>query len=94
MPTDPCLKLVDLSRSVGKQVDLVLYKGGERIVIGKAIVEKDGAISAQIAKDLRADVKEIITGKIGDVSINPQQIHIPSKTTYVSQSTKIQEKNR
>lgn len=55
-----------------KQVPLVIYKGGERIEIGMASVSTDGNIEAQIKKDLREDVKTIIYGDLGDLSLNPK----------------------
>lgn len=54
-------------------VPLVIYKGGERIVIGSAILKGDGRIEAQIAKDVREDLKDLLFGgRVGDFSINPK----------------------
>lgn len=75
---------------VSKQVDLVLYKGGERIVIGKVALNPDGSFQGQIARDIRAEVKLILSEGIGDISINP----IPRKqynNVKVVDHSKIQE---
>ncbi len=56
-----------------KAVPLIMYKGGERIVIGQAIVKGDGSIEAQIAKDVRQDLRDILFGDmLGAVSIDPK----------------------
>ncbi len=78
-----------MSKKPSVQVDLVIYKGGERLVIGKAAIDPDGSIQAQIAKDLRADVKDILGKHIGDISINPPVQAI----SYDLISSKIQEIN-
>lgn len=59
-------------KEVSKQVPLVIYKGGERIVVGMAIVNPDGSIQAQIAKDINKELKTALFGNaIGDISLNP-----------------------
>lgn len=61
-----------MAKPKSKQVPLVIYKGGERIEIGMAIVATDGSILAQVKKDLREDVKDIVYADLGDVSLNPK----------------------
>lgn len=61
-----------MARKKSKQVPLVIYKGGERIEIGMASVSTDGSIEAQIKRDIREDIKDIIYGDLGDLSINPK----------------------
>lgn len=61
-----------MPKKKSKQVPLVIYKGGERIEIGMASVSTDGSIEAQIKKDIREDIKEMIYADIGDFSINPK----------------------
>lgn len=54
---------------MGKQVPLVIYKGGERIVLGMASVEDNGSIEAQVAKDMWPAVKDILQPNVGEFSI-------------------------
>lgn len=55
-----------------QEVPLVIYKSGERVVIGQAILKGDGSIIAQIAKDVKKEFKDLLFGdRIGDISINP-----------------------
>lgn len=55
-----------------KAVPLVIYKGGERIIIGQAIVKGDGSIEGQIAKDIRQELKDILFGdRLGAVTLDP-----------------------
>jgi len=61
-----------IERAKGQQVPLVMYKGGERIVLGRAYIESDGSIVGQIAKDFRAAVNDIFSVGIGEVSIDPR----------------------
>lgn len=61
-----------MARKKSKQVPLVIYKGGERIEIGMASVSTDGSIEAQIKKDIREDIKAVIYGDLGDLSLNPK----------------------
>lgn len=66
MPENPTEKRPD------KPVPLVIYKGGERIVIGSAYLKGDGSIEGQVSKDVRQDLKDILFGdRVGDISINP-----------------------
>lgn len=66
MPENPTEKRSD------KAVPLVIYKGGERVVIGSAYLKGDGRIEAQVAKDVREDLKHLLFGdRVGDISINP-----------------------
>lgn len=54
-------------------VPLVIYKGGERIVIGQAIVKGDGGIEGQIAKDVRQELKDLLFGgSLGALSLDPK----------------------
>lgn len=56
-----------------KSVPLVMYKGGERIVIGQALVKGDGSIEGQISKDVRKELKDILFGDmLGGLSIDPK----------------------
>lgn len=66
MPENPTEKRAD------QALPLVIYKGGERIVVGSAYLKGDGSIEAQVAKDVRQDLKDILFGgRVGDISINP-----------------------
>ena len=53
------------------QIPLTIYKGGIRTVIGMAIVEKDGQITAQVAKDHWPVVRSYFTPNVGELSIGP-----------------------
>jgi hypothetical protein len=79
-----------------KQIDLVIYKSGERIVVGRAIVNGDGSITAQIAKDVRKEYKDLIYGDMLDhLSLNPKapavldlkytSVHVDTKTQVVDE---------
>lgn len=62
-----------MAKKTSKQVPLVIYKGGERIEIGKASVSSDGEITAQVAKDVRRDIKDLLFGDLLDhISVNPK----------------------
>ncbi len=78
-----------------KTVPLVIYKGGERIIVGQAIMKGDGSISAQIAKDVRKDLQDILYGDmVGGFSIDPKPVVLPDLTYHEVSSTpspKIQE---
>lgn len=66
MPENPTEKRPD------KAVPLVIYKGGERIIVGSAYLKGDGSIEGQIAKDVRKDLKDVLfSDRVGDISINP-----------------------
>jgi hypothetical protein len=66
VPQNPTEKRAD------QHVPLVIYKGGQRIVVGQAIVKGDGQIEAQISKDARKDLGDLFFKVlIGDISINP-----------------------
>lgn len=55
-----------------QEVPLVIYKGGERIVIGHAILKGDGSIIAQVTKDAKIEFQDQLFGdRVGDFSINP-----------------------
>lgn len=65
----------DIHRRLNKDqtVPLVLYKGGERIIIGQATVKGDGSIQAQIAKDVRKELKDLLFGgSLGGLSLDPK----------------------
>lgn len=68
MPENPTEKRPD------QAVPLVIYKGGDRVVIGSAYLKGDGTIEGQITKDARQELKDILFGdRVGDISINPLQ---------------------
>jgi hypothetical protein len=68
VPQNPTEKRAD------QHVPLVIYKGGQRIVVGQAIVKGDGQIEAQLSKDARKDLGDIFfKALIGDISINPKR---------------------
>jgi hypothetical protein len=56
---------------MGKQVPLVMYKGGVRTVLGMASVQDDGSITAQVTKDHWPLVKDLFLPNIGEFSISP-----------------------
>ncbi len=56
---------------MGKQIPLVIYKGGVRTVIGMASVEDDGSFVGQVAKDVWPTVKDLFLPNIGEFSIAP-----------------------
>jgi len=60
---------------MGKQLPLVMYKDGRRIVLGKAVVEDDGSITAQVVKDAWAipEIKDLFKPGIGQFSIVPDR---------------------
>lgn len=54
-------------------VPIVIYKGGERIVIGSAYLKGDGSIEGKVFKDVKEDLKDLIFGgRIGNFSFNPK----------------------
>lgn len=53
------------------QIPLTIYKRGVRTVIGMAQVEKDGQITAQVAKDHWPMVRSYFTPNVGELSIGP-----------------------
>lgn len=59
---------------MGKQVPLVVYKGGVRTVVGHASVEKDGMITAQVARDHWKIVKDFLVPDKAEITIAP--IHV------------------
>lgn len=61
------------TKRADQTVDLVIYKSGERIVIGKAVVKGDGSIEAQIAKDVRKEISDLLFGGLlGGLSLDPK----------------------
>lgn len=67
MPDRPSEKRPD------QTVPLVIYKSGERIVIGLAYLKGDGRIEGQIAQDVKKELREqLFGGLVGDISINPK----------------------
>lgn len=54
---------------MGKQVPLVLYKRGIRVVLGMASVEDDGSFVGQIEKDKWAAAKHLFVPGMGELSI-------------------------
>lgn len=61
------------NRRPDKTVPLVIYKGGERIIVGQAIVKGDGSIEGQIAKDVRKELKDLLFGDmLGGLSLDPK----------------------
>lgn len=58
---------------MGKQIPLVMYKGGARVVIGRASVGDDGSIEAQVTKDAWPLVKGFFKPSIGEISISPDR---------------------
>lgn len=56
---------------MGKQVPLVIYKRGVRTEIGKASVQPDGSVTAQVSKDHWPAVKDLIAPGY-EFSIGPQ----------------------
>lgn len=56
-----------------QEVPLVIYKGGEKIAIGHAILKGDGSLSGQVTKDVMKELSDLLFGgSIGDVSLNPK----------------------
>lgn len=77
-----------MPKKTSKQVPLVIYKSGERIQIGMASIGSDGEIIGQIAKDIREDVKALLWGNIGDVSLNPKKpLDLKYTSTFVDAKT-------
>lgn len=67
VPENPTEKRPD------KAIPLVIYKSGERIVIGSAYLKGDGSIAAQIFKDVKQEITDLLFGdRVGDFSINPK----------------------
>ncbi len=61
-----------------KEVPLVMYKGGERLVIGQAIVKGDGSIIGQISKDVRKELSDVLFGDmLGAISVDPKPVAHP-----------------
>lgn len=58
-------------KSLGKQISMVIYRHGVRVEVGKAIVNDDGSIEAQITKDAWPEIKEYVLPKIGEFSLVP-----------------------
>lgn len=78
--------MVDREPKKEKTVPLVMYRRGERIVIGQAIVKGDGSIEGQIAKDVRQELKDILFGDmLGAISVDPKPL--PSTSTYINLKT-------
>lgn len=64
--------MIESTKRPDQIVPLVIYKGGERLVIGQATVKGDGQIEGQISKDAKSDLKDLIfSGSLGDLSLNP-----------------------
>lgn len=82
-----------MSKRPSKQVDLVIYKGGERIIVGRASLDPDGKIEAQIARDIREDVKAMVYGDLLDcLSLNPKpSVGFTYYETSANSTLKIQE---
>lgn len=78
-----------------QEVPLVIYKGGERIVIGHVILKGDGSLSGQIAKDFKKELSDLLFGNtLGDVSLNPNVPANPDMTyhkTFKNVHTNVQE---
>lgn len=68
---------------MGKQVPLVVYKGGTRTVIGMASVQEDGSIEAQVMKDHWPTVKDLFLPNIGELSIAPVGTSMPRKRVII-----------
>lgn len=71
-------------RRPDKAVPLVIYKGGECIVLGSAYLKGDGRIEGQIAKDVKKELQDLLFGdRVGNISINPEPppIHNPALLT-------------
>lgn len=65
-----------------QEVPLVIYKSGERIEVGRAILKGDGSIIAQISKDVKVEFKDLLFGNIlGDISLNPK-VSVPLDMMY------------
>lgn len=78
------------TKRADQTVDLVIYKSGERIVIGKAVVKGDGSIEAQIAKDVRKEISDLLFGGLlGGLSLDPKPK--PDLKYNLISSTKAQE---
>lgn len=72
-----------MAKRPDKALPLVIYKGGERIVIGSAYLKGDGSIEAQIAKDVKKELRDQLFGDlVGDISINPKPSAAPLKIDY------------
>lgn len=56
---------------MGKQVPLVMYRRGVRIVLGMASVENDGSISSKVADDMWPQVRDLFLPNVGEFSIIP-----------------------
>lgn len=56
---------------MGKQVPLVVYKGGTRTEVGMASVQPDGSGVFQVSKDHWNDLKDIIRPGY-EISIGPR----------------------
>ncbi len=54
-----------------KQVDLVMYKKGTRLPLGKVIVEPDGTLSGQVSKDAWSMIKDRFDPTIGELVLAP-----------------------
>ena len=70
----------------GKQVDLVYYRDGVRIVVGKASITEDGAITGQINKDTRQEVKDLPLS-IHELAFSLTEPPPALRTTYAVQRT-------
>ncbi len=78
-----------MTKRPDKTVPLVMYKGGERIVIGQAIVKGDGSIIGQIAKDVRKELKDVLFGDmLGALSLDPKPAVDLQYSTFFNATTK------
>lgn len=65
-----------------QEVFLVIYKGGEKIQVGHAILKGDGSLIGQVSKDVRKEITDLLFGgQLGDVSLNPRTV-VPPDMLY------------
>lgn len=62
-----------------KPVPIVVYKGGVRTIVGLAMVEPDGSLQAQIAKDHWSIIKDVFRLESGEFVLSPA----PASVTIV-----------
>lgn len=56
---------------MAQQVDLVMYKQGKRLMLGRVFVANDGAIVGQVTKDTWPMIKDRFDPEVGELVLAP-----------------------
>ena len=66
---------------MAKQIPLVMYSRGVRVIVGMVSVKDDGSIESQFKKDLWPSIRDSFLPFVKEFSINPAPSELTDRKT-------------